>query len=79
MGKNDSVNFCNFCNFFKHSYPEAIELINNNLKVLNSIGTVEQITKYILTQIIIHLGKDDWVSAKNCLDSAQKKLEFLNT
>lgn len=56
-------------------YPEAIELINNNLKVLNSIGTVEQITKYILTQIIIHLGKDDWVSAKNCLDSAQKNYE----
>ncbi len=55
------------------NYKEAIELIEGIFKVLDNIGTVEQITKYILSIVIIHLSKEDWVSAKGFLDNCQKK------
>lgn len=57
------------------NYPEAIELIEGDLKVLDEVGTVEQITKYVLTLVLIHLNKDDWVSAKKCLEGAQAKYQ----
>jgi len=56
-------------------FNEALELIGNVLKVLDNIGTVEQITKYILSIVIIHLNREDWVSAKSYLDTCQKKYE----
>ena len=57
-------------------FNEALELIGNVLKVLDNIGTVEQITKYILSIVIIHLNREDWVSAKSYLDTCQKKYKF---
>lgn len=56
-------------------YSEAIGLIDDMLKVLDNVGTVEQITKYVLTYVIIQLNKDDWVTAKNYLESAQNKYD----
>ncbi len=54
-------------------YDEAIELINESFKVLDVVGTQEQITKYLLSVCLIHLSRDDWVSAKNYLDRMKNK------
>ena len=56
-----------------NKYNEAIELINDSFKVLDQIGTQEQITKYILTVCLMHLTRDDWVSAKNYLEGMKNK------
>lgn len=50
-----------------------MELIDDMLKILDNVGTVEQITKYLLSVVIIHLSKDDWVAAKKFLTSTQAK------
>jgi len=39
------------------------------------VGTVEQITKYILTLVLIHLSRDDWVGAKREFESAKNKYD----
>jgi tetratricopeptide (TPR) repeat protein len=56
-------------------HQEAIELINESLPVLDEVGTQEQITKYILTACIMHLNREDWVAAKNFLDTMKKKYD----
>jgi hypothetical protein len=56
-------------------YNEAIELIDNSYGVLDRIGTQEQITKYLLTVCLIHLSRDDWVSAQNYLEKMKNKYE----
>ncbi len=43
--------------------------------MLDKVGTVEQITKYILTLVLIHLSRDDWVGAKRAFENAQNKYE----
>lgn len=57
-------------------YEEAIELINDSFAVLDRIGSQEQITKYILTVVIMHLSKDDWVSAKQYLDGMKNRYQL---
>jgi hypothetical protein len=52
---------------------ETIALINKLMDILEEIGTEEQIKKYILSICIIYLSKDDWVSAKNYLESIKKR------
>ena len=54
-------------------YDEAIELINESFKVLDIVGTQEQITKYLLSVCLMYLSRDDWVSAKNYLDRMKNK------
>lgn len=56
-------------------YNEAIELINNSFGVIDRVGSNEQITKYILTACLIHLSRDDWVSAQNYLEGMKNKYE----
>lgn len=43
----------------------AIELFNESLDVLDRVGSPEQITKSVLSVILIHLSRDDWVMAMN--------------
>jgi hypothetical protein len=43
------------------------------MEILQEIGTEEQIKKYVLSTVIIHLSKDDWVSAKNYLENMKVK------
>ena len=57
-----------------NDYNQAIEFINESFAVLDLIGTNEQITKYILSVCLIHLSRDDWVSAKNYLEGMKNKL-----
>jgi hypothetical protein len=52
---------------------ETIALINKLMDILEEIGTEEQIKKYVLSICIIYLSKDDWVSAKNYLESIKKR------
>ncbi|RNA22637.1 gamma-soluble NSF attachment -like [Brachionus plicatilis] len=57
-------------------YTEAIELVDNSLELLEKIGTSEQIIRYILTVCLIHLSKDDWVSAKNYLEKMKQRFSL---
>lgn len=54
---------------------EALELITQLMEILQEIGTEEQIKKYVLSTVIIHLSKDDWVSAKNYLENMKVKFD----
>lgn len=54
---------------------EALGFIDEMLKILDNVGTVEQITKYILSVVLIHLSKDDWVAAKKFLTTSQAQYE----
>lgn len=54
---------------------EALELIQGVFAVLDRIdGQQEQITKYLLSVVIIYLSRDDWVSAKKYLEETKAKL-----
>jgi hypothetical protein len=57
-------------------FNDAIDLINDSLKVLDQVGKIEQITKCILTVVLIHLYRDDWVSAKNYMENIKNKYEM---
>ena len=56
-------------------YNETIEIINEFFKLLEKMGSNEQIVKYILSVVLIYLSRDDWVSAKSYLDNMRIKLE----
>lgn len=58
------------------NYTQAIELIDNSFELLEKVGTSEQIIRYILTICLIHLSKDDWVSAKNHLDKMKQRFSL---
>lgn len=58
------------------NYAQAIELIDNSMEFLEKVGTSEQIIRYILTVCLIHLSKDDWVSAKNYLDKIKQRFSL---
>ena len=54
-------------------YNEALQLVNNIFPLLDRNGTVEQISEYILTVILIHLTKDDWVTANKYWNDMKSK------
>jgi hypothetical protein len=56
-------------------YNETIEIINEFFKLLEKMGSNEQIVKYILSVVLIYLSRDDWVSAKSYLDNMRIKQE----
>jgi hypothetical protein len=60
-----------------NDYKEAIDLVNNSFQILDRIGSIEQITKYIASVVIIHLSRDDWVSGKSFWDNMKSKYALL--
>ncbi len=54
-------------------YNETIEIINEFFKLLEKMGSNEQIVKYILSVVLIYLSRDDWVSAKSYLENTRAK------
>ena len=54
-------------------YNETIEIINEFFKLLEKMGSNEQIVKYILSAVLIYLSRDDWVSAKSYLENTRAK------
>lgn len=56
-----------------NQHNEAISVINDSFKVLDRVGSSEQYNRYILTAMIIYLARDDWVGAKNFLETMRQK------
>jgi len=51
------------------NYNEAIEFIKKEMEVLDLIsGGSEQFNKYLVSLVIVHLFKEDWVSATNTVN-----------
>ena len=59
-------------------FKEAIELIDSSFTVLDQLGSQEQITKYVLTVILIHCSRDDWVAGKAYWDRIKNKYSMTN-
>ena len=54
-------------------YNDALELLNKLLEILERVGSQEQIIKCVLSVIIIHFSRDDWVCAKFYWDQMKSK------
>jgi hypothetical protein len=54
-------------------YNDALDLLNKSVEVLGRVGSAEQLVKVILSSIVIHLTRDDWVFAKSYWEDMKNK------
>jgi hypothetical protein len=52
---------------------DALDLLTKSTEPLERVGTPEQITKVVLSAIIIHFTRDDWVFAQNYWNEMKAK------